>query len=236
MNITNQIPEHFPGKEFSRQWGREYIYEIDWIRVGTTTSDSQLVVPAIEYRAFAELNTEFWKAPYLDCAAGKIGEGLLNEGQRQAVQIAAGIEKQIKNDDPELNTFASLREVKLDRNGLLYVTTTEEGSRLQGDEPFAAVRNVKALGVVDFATSVRGYYGFFKYDKADLSAFVPDDLLDIANGYAWIDEPRVVVGPNGEHDYQVARMMLLQVETDLDFPLESIDTSLPDIIVEHVEQ
>ena len=235
MNLIDSYPEHFPGKEFALQWGTpenpEHIYEINYVDYCTTTSGQVLAIPDIWYRALTEVDASFWKHPYIDSGAGRIGIELLTDSQRKALEIATQIDELRKDENPERNTFAGIREVKRDRNGALYITSTEEGSRLQGDEPFAAVSKAEVMGVIDFATTVRGYYGFFKYDKADLDAFIPTELAG-ANAYMVIDEPRVVVGINGEHDFQIARIMLLDAQSDLDFPVSLLDRTVRIVTVE----
>jgi len=235
MNLIDAYPEHFPGKEFSLRWGTEenpeYIYEIDYVDYATTTSGQVLAIPDIWYRALTEVDVTQWRHPYIDSAAGKVGIELLTDSQLKALEIATHIDTLQKEESPERNTFAGIREIKRDRNGVLYITGTEEGARLQDDEPFAAVSKAKVLGFIDFATTTRGYHGFFKYDKADLEAFIPDELVG-ANAYMMIDEPRVVVGKNCEHDFQIARVMLLDAQSDLDFSLSSLDRTLRIITVE----
>lgn len=235
MNFLDKPPENFPGKEFGLEWGtpdmREYIYEINYVDYATTTSGQQLVIPDIWYRALAEADAGLYGHPYVDSAAGKVGVDLLTEPQQEALRIADSIEQKRKDESPERNSFAGTRELKRDNNGVLYITRTDEGARLQDSEPFAAVSQAQVLGYIDFATTTRGYYGFFKYDKADLEAFTPNELAG-ANAYMIIDEPRVVVGKNGEHDYQIARVMLLDAQADLDFPLDQLDRTSRIVVVE----
>lgn len=235
MNLIDDYPEHFPGKEFSLQWGTpedpEYIYEINYVDYATTTSGQTLAIPDIWYRSLAEVDISIWGHPYTDSGAGKIGIELLTDSQQKALETAAHIDELRRSESPERNTFAGIREVKRDRNGALYITSTEEGARLQDDEPIGAVSNAKTLGVIDFATATRGYYGYFKYDKADLEAFIPEELAGV-NAYMVIDNPRVVVGENGEHDFQIARIMLLNAQLDLDSPVGLLDRTVRIITVE----
>ncbi|MEK7059307.1 MAG: hypothetical protein AAB971_00945 [Patescibacteria group bacterium] len=236
MYLSDQPNEHFPGKELSLQWGEgqhaEYIYEIGWLKHGVTTSGDRVILPDIEYRTYAEWpKRDEPGIEYVDGGAGKIGEHLLTDGQREAIEKARQIEVQKDEESPDVNTFASMRELAVAKNDVVYARAPEEGMRLHEDEPFCAVKSLRRLGVVDFATAVGGYYGFFKYEQADLDAFVPDELKGIANAFTFVDEPRVVVGPNGEHNYQIARIMLFEAEADLDYPSEQLEPRRPILVV-----
>lgn len=226
MQMSDTIPEHFPGKEFclSDPMERypEYIYELNWLKFAKTTQGSPVVIPYIEYRAFVELDTSIWTMPYADASASKIAFNLLTESQQQAIVRAQVVEQQIKDADPIHNEFVGLRRLDVDNNGLIYVSESEEGSSLHNERPFAAAKSVEALGTIDFATSVRGYYGWFKYDEADIDASVPNNLADRANAYTRIDQPRLVTGLDSESDYHIARVMLLDVEIDNVFPRNRI--------------
>ncbi len=232
MNITSTPPESFPGKEFSQQWGDESIYEIDHVQYAHTTGVGEtIVIPDIEYRAVAEVT---WgsETEYIDGGAAKIGEALLDEDQRQAIEKAKEIEQRRAAEDPTVSNFVGLRQVRYDNNGQLYICMPKEGGRLQSSDPFAVARSVEKLGIIDFATATLGYYGFFKFNAADIGEFVPVELKDKANAYVMIDDPRVIVGVNGEYDYQIVKMLLLDVETDLEFPLDQLDRTERIVIVE----
>lgn len=231
MNFVHEIPKEFPGEEFALRWdydngGGEFIYEVNGIRYGNTTSGEAFGLPKVQYWALSEIDFDMPNGEkYIDSPAAKVGYEILDESQLAAVGVAKAIEAQIKEQDPSRNTFAHLREVRISEDGLVYVTQTEEGAMLQPDEPLAAVEAIRSLGVVDFATSTRGYYGFFKYDKADLGAFIPDEIANEVNAYAVIDDPRIVTSVDGEsgYDYQIAKLMLFNVKTDLDYPAETIE-------------
>lgn len=232
MNITSTIPESFPGAEFSLQWGEECIYGEHYLRYGHGTSSDELqVFPDIGYRAFSAMD---WgdEVKYIEGPAGKVGEAILDEGQQRAIEIAKQIKARREQQDPTLESFVSLRKVGIDNNGQLFIYTPEEGARLQGDKPFAAVKEAKQLGIIDFATATQGYYGIFKFEASDIDHFVPDEILGEANAYYSVDEPRVVVSEDGEHDYQIAKFMLLKVESDLDYPLNLLDRTVRIITVE----
>jgi len=232
MNILRTPPAGFPGEDMSLQWGSEFIYETDYVRYGRTTgSDAITVVPDIAYRVCSEVD---WgpEEKYVDSSAGKIGEELLDERQKQAIETAKEIAARRASHDPTLDNFVNLRKLALDNNDQIYICESEEGGRLQSSKPAAAVRDAHGLGIIDFATATLGYYGLFKFNARDIDEFLPPELAGVANSYMTIDEPRVVVGPNGEYDYQIAKLMLFRVESDLDYPLDQLDRTVRIVTVE----
>lgn len=233
MNITDTLPEAFPGKDLSTKWGGEYIYELSHVRYGRTTDTDEIItIPDIEYRAFAEMAYGL-SDRYIDSGAGKIGEEVLTSGQLRAIKIAGQIETRRQAEDPTLDNFVSLRKIKLDNNEQMYICSPREGASLDSDVPFAAVGSAKKLGIIDFATAVQGYYGFFKYNARDIDEFIPEELAGQANAYSIIDEPRIVVGANGERDYQIVKILLLDVDSDLDFNLKLLDRTVRIIRVDN---
>jgi hypothetical protein len=226
--FTDTIPRDFPGKEFAIQAGtppyEEYVYELDYIRYGRTTTGQTVVVPDISYRAFAEMGSTFQDAPYADALAPKIGEELLDDSQKNAIAIADTIKEKRDAQDPSLNSsFAHLREMAIDKSGLLYIASSEEGAKLHDKEPFAAVMLVRSLCMVDFATEIFGQHVFFKYDQADVRAFVPEHLRNTANAYVCADMPRIVMDSEGEYTHHIAKFMLFNVMSDMGFPRKLIN-------------
>lgn len=223
MSIPDNIPEYFPGKEFATDvsWGRweNYLYERCWLRHAHTTNGQQIALPLIEYR-FAGWSKDPEDSFGVDESAYRITYDLLDDSQKAAIAKARRLGALRRSEDPNRNTFAGLRALGITKDRLIYTCAPEEGQVLHNDVPFCAVKSLDVLGIVDFATETWGYYGFFEYDQADMDAFVPPALYGQANAYLFIDDKRIVIDSNGKDDIHIAKVMLLRVESDLDFPIE----------------
>lgn len=225
MRHLHDLPSDFPGKEKALKWDTgsrmpEYLYDSTETFTGKTTVGEDFEMPFTTHLAMAELDYEVAGGErYIVSGANKIGIELLTDEQLAAVAIADKIQKQIDVEDPTRNTVAHIKRVMINEDGVLCITKSNGNTDFLSSKPTAAVKHVESLGAVTFATTLRGYKGVFTYDKADIGAFVPADLAGEVNAFAVVDNPRLVNDEDGHDEFQIARLMLLNVEADSDYPL-----------------
>lgn len=213
-------------------WPTEYHYQISNVRPYRTTTGQVGHLPDIAYRAYAYGSDD--KRTLYDGSAPSVPREMVTPEQRQAIALAHSLEEQRRNQDPDRSVFSHLRRVEIDNSGLLYVAAPEEGKGMDRVEPYAAAKAVEQLAIVDFATIYNEGTNrkFFRYDQADITHFVPEEAEN-ANSYAFIDDQRLVY-PQEEFVYrgrgseqgpeaQVGKIMLLNVETDMRFPVRDIN-------------
>lgn len=228
-HLTPHLPHHdpnqFPGEEFSHVYRDHktvgYEYEVNSIQYVHTALGDLLALPEIDYHIRLETGGKVYDNP-----TNKIDVALLDESQKEAVHKAAVIEH-VRQEYPTLDAWPHLRKVKATGAGLLYICAPKEGFTRIIEEPYAALKTVKPLGVVDFATPIRGYYTSFRYNEADIEEFIGTEMID-ADAYAFISKARTIFDDEGnyDHKYQIAKLMLFATETDMAYPLARLQAEI----------
>lgn len=166
---------------------------------------------------------------YFSDLAG-LPESTLSKSQLRAITRAAQLQKMRENGDPLVTSFSFLRRMDADEAGLLYVAAEREGNGMDTLTPAAAVKSATFIGDIDFATATQGYPGCFRYHQSDIDSFIPDDMRAVTenpddtealpNAYVFMNAGRNVTTDQG--DYQLTRLRLFNVQTDMEFPLTSL--------------
>lgn len=213
-------PDHYPGDEFSRPtrtWygGTFQLYELYHVVHAHTTTGQAVLLPQIEHRSLVDSGVLT-----SDSITQVIPRAHLSDLQRRAVEKAAHLRSLRERGAPS-NTFPYLRKLTVAPDGLLWVCAAEEGIRMDHDQPQAAVRAVGYLGDISIASARYGGHPVDspRYDQADLIEFVPGELADRANAYAFMDAGhgwRAVAGEN-DPEYRIAQVRLFEVTTDLGY-------------------
>jgi hypothetical protein len=212
-------PDRYPSDEFSRPnrvWygGTFRFYELGRVVYAHTTIAQSVLLPQIEHRSLVDSGVLT-----SDGVAEVIPEAHLDDLKKRAVEKAAYL-RSLREQGPPVGTFPYLRKLTVASDGLLWVCAPEEGIRMDQDHPQDAVCSASALGDITIASARYGGHPVDspRYDQADLIEFVPGELADRANAYAFMCAGhgwRAVVG-EGDSEYRIAQVRLFEVTTDLE--------------------
>lgn len=211
-------PRYYPGDEFTRPNTVNGItskfYELYHLVHAVTTSGQTVILPLIEHRALLEPGD----VSTCDGSENIIPINHMDESQIRALKKAQRL-KSLRDHEVPVNTFPYLRKLIVGEQGLLWVCAAEEGIRSDSDTPYAPVKSAVALADIDVASATYGHYRIPRYDQADLNEFIPPEVAERANAYAFMDADsgwRAVTGAD-DPEYRVAKIRLFDITTDMTY-------------------